>query len=633
MRFSRFRFRSILFTLLAAFCVAGAAPAMAQLIPGQTGTNQEEEQQQGESQSGSPGFSTPQSNIYGATSIQEVSNDESTQLQRFLEAQEDLLDQSKRLTEPPEPGEFEKYVERVIGRPLPRYGADLLLPESRNFAAPATATVPPDYRLNVGDVVSISLAGSVEGSTERTIDANGNIFLPAVGQIHLAGVRSGDLGDVLDRAIGTQYRNFRYGVRVAELRGIRVYVTGFARSPGAFSVGSLSTVANAILQAGGPNPNGSMRSVKLIRNGQEVADFDLYELLLGGSRVNDAVLQNEDVLFIPPAGPQVAVFGSVTAEAIYELRGTESLADVLAIAGGTTQLGDAERLVLYRVADGARPGPMEVVIRDAATMKARPADIIQVLSEKNLVQPTASQRVFVKIEGEVEKPGNYYVEPGASLSSVIALAGGMTSRAFPFGTELNRNSVAAQQRKNFDDAIDQFEMTLASAPLTADSSISADRLAAQNEGARLFLEKMREAEPDGRLVLEIEPTATSLPDLPLENGDRVYVPPVPSSVGVFGAVYRPASYMIADDPKKVKEYLSQAGGPVRAADKRRLFVVRANGEVLPRSSGAMGEEALPGDVIFVPVKTSSKDLLTKIGQISSIIFQFGIAAATVAAID
>jgi polysaccharide export outer membrane protein len=145
---------------------------------------------------------------------------------------------------------------------------------------------------------------------------------------------------------------------------------------------------------------------------------------------------------------------------------------------------------------------------------------------------------------------------------------------------------------------------------------------------------VRETEPDGRLVLNMTPSDTTLPgNLVLENNDRIYIPAQPSSVGVFGAVYRPASFMIGGQPRRVRDYLGMAGGTLASADRGDIFVVRANGEVLTRDNGAMSAAALPGDVVFVPVKVNSTDLLGKIAQISTVLFQLGIAAATVAAIN
>ena len=544
------------------------------------------------------------------------------------------LEKNRRLVELAEPGEFEEYVEEVVGRELPRFGSDILLPENRDFSLSMDATIPPDYRINVGDVISISLAGPVDGSVERTVDRNGEVFLPSVGSVEVAGVRSGDLKEHIAGAIGTQYRNFRVGVRINELTGIRVFVTGFANNPGSFTLSNLSTVSNAVLQAGGPSAGGSFRRVLLIRDGNQVAEFDLYELLLNGSRANDPVLENEDVLFIPPVGNEVAVFGSVNQEAIYELRGGESVADVLALAGGASTLGEPDRAIVYRANTGEITGPVELTGAELATTDARPADIIQVLPLGSLAQPRSSQSIVVTIEGEVAGPGNYYLPASSTLADVLRAAGGQTDQAFPFGTVLERLSIRAQQQVSFEQAIDQFEIALATAPLNRDNALEPGERQAQLAGARETLDQLRDTEPDGRLVLAIDPEQARLPfDLRMEHGDRITIPPRPSSVGVYGAVYRPASFQIVDGDAEIEDYLDRTGGVIRGGDRGKLFVVRANGEVLPRDEGALSAEALPGDLVFVPIKTTSSNLLDKIAQFASIVFQIGVSAAAVSATD
>lgn len=545
-----------------------------------------------------------------------------------------LLDGSGTASTPAPPNEFELYVTRMTGRTISRFGSDLLLPSARDYTRAADATIPPDYRLNVGDTIAISLTGSAEGSVERTIDQRGRIFLPSVGEIQLAGVRQGDLKDVLMSAVGTQFRNFRVGVRTVELRGIRVFVTGYPRNPGAFSVNSLSTAFNAVLQAGGPASGGSLRSAKLVRDGREVADIDLYDIMLNGNRSRDAVLENEDVIVIPPAFPQFAVWGSVQREAIFEMRQGETLADALRFAGGPNELADLSRVIVYSSVPGSLPGPRVVSAAEFATTAIRPGDIIQVLPQGSLVQPVAEQSVVVRLEGEVRNPGNYYVAPNTPLEQVVALAGGMTERAYPFGTQIQRQSVLAQQRRSFEDALELFELSLATAPLTATSSVDQGRQQAQLVAARATLEQLREAEPDGRLVLDIEPGAVTLPSgILLEDGDRVFVPPRATSVGVFGAVYRPASFQLVEsDRRRIRDYIEQAGGTLRAADKGDIFLVRANGSVLTRKEGALRARALPGDVVFVPIQTNRVDVFARIAQLTSILFQVGLAAATIQAI-
>jgi polysaccharide biosynthesis/export protein len=549
-------------------------------------------------------------------------------------SQRSLLESSGSATVPPPPNEFEIYVARMTGRTIGRFGSDLLLPSARDYARTADATIPPDYRLNVGDTISISLTGSAEGSVERTIDQRGRIFLPSVGEIQLAGVRQGDLKDVMMRAIGTQFRNFRVGVRTTELRGLRVFVTGYPRNPGAFSVGSLSTAFNAILQAGGPATGGSMRNAKLIRDGREVANIDLYDIMLKGNRSIDSVLENEDVIVIPPALPQFAVWGSVQREAIFEMRPGETLADGLRFAGGANELADISRVIVYSSVPGSAAGPRVVQAAEFAATALRPGDIIQVLPLGSLVQPVAEQSVLVRVEGEVHNPGNYYVAPNTPLQQIVELAGGMTKRAYPFGTEFQRQSVRLQQRRSFEDALDLFELSLATAPLLSDSSFGQAEQQAQLVAARSTLAQLRKAEPDGRLILKIAPGDVSLPaGILLEDGDRVYIPPQPTSVGVFGAVYRPASFqLIEDDRRQISDYIEMAGSTLRAADKGGIFLVRANGSVLSRKEGALRARALPGDVIFVPIQTTRTDIFARIAQLTPVLFQAGLAAATITAI-
>lgn len=540
-----------------------------------------------------------------------------------------------RLKPAAQPNEFERYVENAIGRRLPRFGASLMVPSERDFARPATAAVPPEYILNVGDVITISLAGSTEGSVDKQIDSDGKIFLPKVGSITLAGVRYADLRDRISAAIGTQYRGYDVTVSIRQLRGVRVYVTGFANNPGAYTVGSLSTMVNAVLAAGGPSSGGSFRVVELVRNGQKIAEFDLYQFVRDGSRSGDVVLQNEDVLRIAPLGKQVAIVGSVNEEAIYEAKPGETIDDILRLAGGANELADDARLVLYRISELDAQGAQEIRRDELASMQIIGGDLLQVLSQGTLQRPTARQSVLVRVEGEVNKPGNYFVPANTTLAKVMEQVGGLTSRAFVYGTRLERTSVRRQQREAFAEAVQQLEMSLAAAPLTNGQTLDAGERGNQLAAARTVLERLREAQPDGRVVLDLAADAKDVPaDLVLENNDRIVIPARASTVGVFGAVYRPASFYLdpAISPMRVKDYLDRAGGPMRAADKGGIFVVRANGSVLSKRSGALSARVLPGDVVFVPVKTQSASFWTRLREISTIIFQFGISAAALAAI-
>ncbi|WP_062345325.1 SLBB domain-containing protein [Novosphingobium sp. CCH12-A3] len=536
----------------------------------------------------------------------------------------------------PEPklSEFEQFLASMAGRKVPRFGADLLVPSATDYSVPSALVIPPDYPIGVGDVIAINLTGSVVGSAEFPVDANGRIFLPNIGEVSLIGVRYRDLKRHVSQAIGAQYRGYDVSVSIKKLHGIRVFVTGFAQQPGVYTVNSLSTLLGALIAAGGPNAGGSLRSVKLYRNGQEVQDFDLYDILRKGDRSRDPILRNEDVLFVPPVGKQVAVIGSANEEAIYELRGQETLEDLLAYAGGPNQLADPDRVILYRLADRDSIGSRELPRAQLALSPAEGGDVLQILAKGSLARPIEKQSVLVRLEGEVQRPGNYFVAPGTSVGEVVRLAGGFTSRAFVYGTVFSRATVREQQRESFRAAVEQLEQMVNAAALTGYASQSQPDREAQLASARALLQRMRSAEPDGRLVMDIAPTATALPEtVVLENNDRIIVPPRVDTVGVFGAVYRPASFLLEPARTgKVKDYLESAGGVQRSADKGAIFVVHANGAVETKRRGALNATALPGDVLFVPVRTQSSTLLAKIKDITQIIFQAGIGAAALAAI-
>ncbi|WP_420146418.1 SLBB domain-containing protein [Sphingobium sp.] len=535
-------------------------------------------------------------------------------------------------TEMAAPNEFEAYVSDVVGKPLRRFGSELLLPESRDFTAPSSAAVPDDYRLNPGDQLRLDLSGSVQANDVLlTIDSEGRIFVPKVGAITVGGQRYGDVHDVIARQVSRQYRNFDLQISIARLKGLTVYVTGFAERPGAYTVNSLSTLVNAVLAAGGPGAGGSFRSIQLRRGGKLVSDFDLYDLLLRGDKGGDAALQNGDVIHIAPTGTLVALIGSVNREAIYEVGPNETVDDALRYAGGASSVADASRLMLFDSLGHREIGWQELKPADARSRIAQRGDIIRVLSDIGIARPLGQQPVLVTISGEVTKPGRYYVQPGTRLSDVVSQAGGLTTDAFPYASVITRQSVKAQQKESFDRAVKDMELLLSTQPLV---SVNRAQLATPGNQALIqsVVQKMQDREPTGRLVFNLPVTATQLPaDLIVENNDAVFVPTRPVTVGVFGAVPTPASFAY-DDGKTIGDFVKTAGGIQKLGDKKEIFVVRANGTVLADGGSTLRAKALPGDLVFVPVDADRGEFWARLRDITSSLFGGFIGAASVAAV-
>lgn len=530
------------------------------------------------------------------------------------------------------PSEFESFVSTAAGMQLRRFGAELLVPGARDFAAGPTATVPLDYRLNPGDELLLGLTGSIQANNLRlTIDSEGRIFVPRIGAIMVAGTRYGDLHDVIARQVARQYRGFQLEVSVARLRGVTVYVTGFAAMPGAYTVGSLSTLVNAVLASGGPAPGGSFRSIQLRRGGKLVTDFDLYDLLLRGDRTGDAVLQNGDVIYIAPAGEQVAVIGSVNREAIFEVAPGETVNDAIRYAGGVNTVADASRLMVFDSLGREGKGWEELSAAEAGVRKARRGDIVRVLSSVGIARPLAQQSVLVTISGEVARPGRYHVQPGTRLADVVATAGGLTPQAFPYASVITRESVKGQQQQSFERAVEDVELLLTAQPVT--SANRAQLVQPANLAlVRSIVDQLRERRPSGRLVFELPVTAEALPgELILENNDTIYVPPRPVTVGVFGAVPTPASFAWREGAT-IGDFVHSAGGVQKLGDKSEIFVVRANGTVLADGKRALRAPALPGDLVYVPIDANRGEFWARLRDITSSLFGGLVGAASIKAL-
>lgn len=533
------------------------------------------------------------------------------------------------------PSEFEAFVQFEIGRPLPRFGSSLLLMGARTFATAATTTVPPDYRLNPGDELLVGVTGSVEARLQLVIDTEGRVFIPRLGSVSLAGVQYGDLAATLTSRFSDQFKDVKLSVVISRLHGLNVYVTGYAVSPGSYTVSSLSTMVDAVLAAGGPAAGGSFRSIQLRRNGQTVSRLDLYDVLLTGDKSHDAVLQNGDVLNIDPVGPELAVVGSVNAEAIYEARPGETLGDMIRYAGGLNSLADESRVVVTRLADLDKAGSQQLDFAKAQTFPAERGDILRILTLADVSRPLERHAILATIEGEVDHPGRYYLRPGSTVADLLSTAGGMTSGAFVFGTELDRESIRRQQQISFTKAIENLELAAAAVPLQSQNGTSdrAAASAARGQSTLAIIQTLKDRKPDGRLVIPLTPDTRRLPgEISLEDNDRLYIPPMPKTVGVFGAVYQTGSFLYHPGTR-LGDYLRLAGGPQRIAARNEIFVVRANGSVLATQQGPgfAGRPALPGDVLFVPVRTG-QTAFEKLLDVTAVVYEFGVGVLTLKAL-
>lgn len=586
---------------------------------------------------GTDGASAPSGPVRLRQPTQPTGNDTGADLtggQRALPAQHAGV----RVTPAAPPGEFESYVRSQPGGDgVTRFGSELIVGLSAGVDGnDYNPLVPPDYLLRSGDELVLTVWGSVDADLRLTVDRSGRINIPRVGPVMVSGVRYADLPEVVSKRVGQVFKNFQLSVSLGQLRGIRVYVTGFVSRPGSVMVNSLSTLAQALMKAGGPSAAGSFRRIELRRGGATSVSFDLYDLLLRGDRSADQRLEADDVIYVGPVGPQVALLGSVNRPSIFELKPNERIDDVLSMAGGFSAVADSRRLALERFEDRGAERVVQLSLPQNGRQSLNSGDLLRAFNLSEVVQPVGNQNKRVRIEGEVKRPGEYVLPPASAISDALNAAGGLTSNAYLYATEFTRESVRLLQQRNYERALRDFETQLATSATRRSTTAEEASISAASTAANTrVLEQLRSLKPTGRIVLQTTASTTTLPDLALEDGDRLYIPRRPNTVGVFGSVFSAGSYL-HDATRTVGDYLRLAGGPTKGADEGSIFVVRANGTVsssvqdagfFRRGNQVAELRAEPGDTVFVPEEFNKSTWIQSAKDWTQILYQFGIGIA------
>lgn len=332
------------------------------------------------------------------------------------------------LEEIEEPSVFERtlsgdFPNDLLNKELRQFGYDLFQKSSSKFTPSSATPVGPDYILGPGDQITLTLWGTTEGIYNLTISKEGQVTLPKVGVVSVAGTRFGELENTLRKHLSRYYTNFNLSVAIGKLKTITVYLVGEVTNPGSYSLNSLTSVDGALVAAGGPTKKGTLRSIHVLRGGKVIKTIDLYDFLLKGDRSQDSKLQQEDTIFVPLIGPIAGVSGSVYRPAIYELKGNESLGDVLRLAGGVMPIAVANRLQVYRFSDNEKKLLIDINISAQTVAGARNGDTMR---EKVQNMDLLSVRPIydkiwetVNLQGDVRHPGVFQWRQDLKLKEVI----------------------------------------------------------------------------------------------------------------------------------------------------------------------------------------------------------------------
>lgn len=401
---------------------------------------------------------------------------------------------------------------------------------------------PISYRLGPGDRLGIHLLGKFQQSFDVIVNVEGKIYIPTVGVLFVADMSIDEVSKLLEKQLAKYYDNFSLSLMLIEPKRIPILVAGDINRPGKYYLSSLNTVLDAMIAAGGPTPNGSLRNIKIYREDQLITTVDFYEFLLTGKLRNEIFLQQYDRIVVPLVESMVSIQGEVKRQAQFELKSgaKERLSDLIYLAGGFTDLAYLDKIEISRLLpNGDRTlfyvNYHEVLKNDssAANIILKNEDQVKVYSILDHTYPK-----YVYIHGEVKRPGQYPFEENLRLLDLILKAGNLTRSAYILECEVAKIDPKMPTR---------FKQV----PL---QRVMSDPNSEHN-------------------VL-------------LEEDDRVFIRRIPEwevgpTVEVRGEVNFPGIYAITKDSTRLSEIIDKAGGFTEKALIRDASLIRPSVKTMP----------------------------------------------------
>ena len=409
------------------------------------------------------------------------------------------------------------------------YGHNIFTNDNLTFEPNVNVATPENYRLGPGDEVIIDVWGASETTIRQTISPEGSILVNNLGPVYLSGKTVKEANNYLKQEFARIYSGVTGNVpstqvklTLGEIRSIQVNVMGEVVVPGTYTLSSFASVFHALYRAGGVNPIGSLRSIKVIRNGNTIADLDVYDLLMKGKMKDDIRLQDGDVILVDPYQSLVQILGKVKRPMFYEMKPTETVGTLLKYSGGFT--GDAYKKAIRLVRKSGREHQIfNIDEMDYSVFRVEDGDVLTVDSVLDRFENR------VEVRGAVYREGLYQLSGEVNtVKQLIKKAEGVRGDAF-----LNRAVIS----REYDD-------------------LTREMIAIDLKGLL-----------NGVVA-----------DIPLQKNDILFIPSVQdlreeTTVAIHGEVADPGTYLYADK-MTVEDLILQAGGLLEAAATTRVEVSR-----------------------------------------------------------
>ena len=409
------------------------------------------------------------------------------------------------------------------------FGHDVFTNRNLTFEPSINLATPVDYRLGPGDEVIIDVWGASENTIRQSISPEGTIQVSGLGPVQLSGMTVKDANAYLQREFSKIYSGIsgseptsQIKLTLGDIRTIQINIMGEVAVPGTYTLSSFSSVFHALYRAGGVNKIGSLRSIKVVRNGKTIADLDVYDYLMKGKMKDDIRLQEGDVIIVNPYESLVRIAGKVKRPMFYEMKPTETVATILNYAGGFT--GDAYKKAVRIIRKSGREHQVyNVDEMDYSVFRLDDGDSISV----DAVLKRFENRV--EIRGAVYRSGLYELSGTVNtVKQLIKKAEGLRGDAF-----LNR---ALLDRENEDLSHEVIAVDL------------------------------------GGLL------KGTVADIPLQKNDILYIPSIhdlkeEETISIHGEVASPGTFLFSKN-MTIEDLLVQSGGLLEAAATTKVDITR-----------------------------------------------------------
>ena len=479
-----------------------------------------------------------------------------------------------------------------------------------NFAATYHEGINPQYVIMPGDRIILRIWGAYSYNDIVVVDQQGNIFIPEVGPVAVGGLTNAALPSAVQAQISTVFTdNVNSYTNLMNTQPVGVFVAGQVAQPGRYAGGPQDPVMYYIDRAGGIVPErGSFRKISVKRGKHTVAEVDLYQFMVQGI-LPGVRLQDGDVILVGNKGTSVGAMGLLRYPAMYEfsekaIRGAQLL-NVIALQPSATHAS---------VIGTRRGAPFHayLTLQDFSNFTMYDEDVVEFLADR------PGHTLMVAAAGAIGDSSRFPVAKGTTLRQLMHYIAVDPELADTESIYLRRRSVAVQQKKAIDESLRRLEQSA----LTATNS-SVDEANIRVREAELiqdFVQRAGKLEPDGVVVVSRK---GRLQDLPLEDGDMIYVPQKNNVVQITGEVLVPKA-VVFEKKLSLQDYIKSAGGFSDRADTRNVLVLKANGETGTVSSLGIA----PGDQLLV-VPAYDFKAIQALKDIVQVVYQLAVSTGVV----